>query len=408
MIDINELVKYAVKYGLSQGIRKIVESDVEDIGKVAEKLWYLFVQRKPVEKWEELDFEGAEILLTSPEYSASLRQKVADYILSHLERAKEGVIEVLRDLSRRHGREVELAIRETLILLKALDVLRPAIRLEEYEELKFNETPPQPEPEGDELDDVIRLLEEKKQVILMGPPGIGKTHLAMWAAYKLTNENKDGKWLVLQFHPSYRYEDFMERLMFEPTNGSFTVKYKPMVFVNLCRRAEKNPNKKYVIVLDEINRANVYNVFGELLYALEYRDQKVTLLYSNLPLQIPENLYIIATANTVERGTFEIGVALRRRFNIFEMEADKEKLSKLLENVETSVKEKCIKIFELVNRKFEEKLGRAGIGHLFFKDVKGIESLKREWRFVLKPLIKSYFAESEDIVKEIEEILGIG
>jgi len=262
------------------------------------------------------------------------------------------------------------------------------------EEFKFPIlSPPEPRPKEDLLDKVTRAVENSKQLILMGPPGTGKTHLAMWAAHKLTDEGRSGSWTLVQFHKNYRYDDFIERMILKPRDNSTELMVEPQLFVKLMCYAKQHEDKKVVLVIDEINRADVAGVFGELLYALEYRGYPVRLPYSGQDLTVPPNLYVIATANDIDRGTFDLGVALRRRFAFFKLETSKEALEGLLKS--QGAQDEVIKvagdIFNKINELFEKLVSKKGIGHLFFNGVTDKESLVETWNFKIKPLIEAYF-----------------
>lgn len=275
-------------------------------------------------------------------------------------------------------------------------------------------TLPEQKPKEDLLNKVISVVENSKQVILLDPPGTGKTHLAMWAAHILTDERRKGFWILIQFHKNYRYEDFIERVTLKSRGSSTELVVEPQLFVRLACYAQQYPDKKVVLVIDELNRADVASVFGELIYALEYRGHPVRLAYSGKYLKVPDNLYIIATANDIDRGTFDIGVALRRRFKIIRIDASEEELKEFLkaQGAPDNVIKTAVAIFNGVNELFEDLLGKKGIGHLFFKEVKDKKSLIDTWSSIIKPLIEDYFLTSaitsekaRNFIRRIEEEL---
>lgn len=382
----------------------------EGLNEAAEVLWERFVAlRKDIGTWKPEDFNGVKAIFESPVYSLSLKKKIADYIFGHFEKMKEGAITVLESqLARnRHATGIGTVVRETLTLVRAIDVLRPVMRIEEPEELTFNVAAPEPAPEAEDpsFNELMKLAERNRQLLLMGPPGVGKTHYAMWCAYKLTKENKEGNWLLVQFHQSYRYEDFIERVAFGSGPNGLRTTPKPMVFLKICRIAEKNPDKNYVLVTDEINRAELPVVFGELLYALEFRGKEVRLAHSGQPFKVPENLYLIGTANSIDRGTFELGVADRRRFKIIQVEPDDNKLKTLLEKSDVGTRDLAIEIFSRVNSICETRLHQKAIGHLFFKDVRNKNDLRVVWKYAIKPLLISFFGafpETQSLIQVID------
>lgn len=166
-------------------------------------------------------------------------------------------------------------------------------------------------------DTLVALLKNKKNLILQGAPGVGKTFTAKRLAYSMMGERDEKRVKFIQFHQNYSYEDFI--MGYKPQQEGF--KLEKGIFYQFCVEAEKHSDKDYFFIIDEINRGNLSKIFGELLMLIEkdYRGVKATLAYSGEAFSVPKNLYIIGMMNTADRSLAMIDYALRRRFSFFDM-----------------------------------------------------------------------------------------
>jgi MoxR-like ATPase len=165
---------------------------------------------------------------------------------------------------------------------------------------------------ADFLKEVEELLAHKGQVIFYGPPGTGKTYVARELARYCAKQA--GKVEIIQFHPSYSYEDFVEGYRPRADNGHAGFRLVEGPLKRIARMAKDNPDNRFVLLIDEINRGNLAKVFGELYFLLEYRGEEVRLQYSEVTFSLPRNLWIIGTMNTADRSIALVDAALRRRF----------------------------------------------------------------------------------------------
>lgn len=268
--------------------------------------------------------------------------------------------------------------------------------------------------------DIVYLLKRKKNIILTGAPGVGKTFMAKRLVYSLIGAKDYSKMLTLQFHQSYSYEEFIEG--YRPTNnGGFEL--EKGLFYNFCKKAEQDIETPYYLIIDEINRGNLSKIFGELLMLIEAdkRGSKLALAYSKKEFSVPKNLYIIGLMNTADRSLAMIDYALRRRFSFINIEpaygTDKFK-NKFNEIFDDSYNEVMNMIDELnIDIKDDPSLGEGFmIGHSYFciekenGDKATNNDIKEILNYDIKPLIEEYWYDENTMLdkwkKKIENYIN--
>lgn len=237
-----------------------------------------------------------------------------------------------------------------------------------------------------ELTRWLRAIERKKHVILYGPPGTGKTHLAKRLARYI--KGRDGFQDLVQFHPAYTYEDFIEGIRpQENEEGELALKMVPGRFRTFCAYAQRFSGLS-VLVIDEINRANLSRVFGELMYLLEYREEKIHLAGAGV-LGIPESVRIIGTMNTADRSIALVDHALRRRFAFIELVPRYEILERYhAEHNPGLVLDGLIGLLKRLNSQIERDY-RVGI--TFFLRPSLADEIADIWDMEIIPYLEEYF-----------------
>lgn len=255
----------------------------------------------------------------------------------------------------------------------------------------------------EELEEILQALDERGQVILAGPPGTSKTWIADRLARYLT-EDQPLRTRTVQLHPSYGYEEFVEGLRpVADENGAISFERVNGLILEMAEEMEDSDETR-VLVIDELNRANIPRVFGELFFLLEYRDKSIDLQFSR-GFSLPKNLKVIATMNTADRSTRSIDVALRRRFEIFECPPRADILEAYYEVASNSSSvTDLIPGFAKLNADLAEQIDRHHtIGHSFFmRDLFTPAHLRRTWDRQIKPLLEDYFFEQEDLVDQFK------
>jgi 5-methylcytosine-specific restriction enzyme B len=233
-------------------------------------------------------------------------------------------------------------------------------------------------------------LTRKMHVVFQGPPGTGKTYVSELLARLLVSESQ-GTWDVVQFHPSYSYEDFMQGIRPQVISGGLTYQIEPGRFLEFCRKADRRQDgAPCVLIIDELNRANLSRVFGELMYLLEYRDKKIPLSIGGEEFQVPKNVFIIGTMNTADRSIALVDHALRRRFSFIHLGPAFEVLKHRLERDDLPA-ESLLTVLRSINREIGDRNYEIGIS-FFMKDGKELRNaLEAIWKGEIEPYLEEYF-----------------
>lgn len=248
----------------------------------------------------------------------------------------------------------------------------------------------------DFLSNITRLIEEKKQVIFQGPPGTGKTYVARALAEHLTRGDPDHVKIV-QFHPSYAYEDFVQGFRPKADGQGFELRDGPLL--QIAKKAMNEDAAPYVLVIDEINRGNLGKVFGELYFLLEYRDSEIQLQYSDQPFSLPNNLYVIGTMNTADRSIARVDLALRRRFYFQDFHPDEEPILSVLSKWLQGTHPNMVWVADLVeaaNKKLADDRNAAIGPSYFMKESLDKATVRRIWEHSVLPYIEERFLGDRD------------
>ena len=259
-------------------------------------------------------------------------------------------------------------------------------------------------------ENLVAVLRNKKNIILQGAPGVGKTFAARRLAWSMMGEKDDSRIEFVQFHQNYSYEDFM--MGYKPVDDGFELKYG--IFYRFCQKAANQPDKEFFFIIDEINRGNMSKIFGELLMLIEkdYRGTKATLAYNGLSFSVPKNLYIIGMMNTADRSLAMIDYALRRRFSFFEVEPgfDSEGFIHYQNGLNNETLNELINKVKDLNREIslDKSLGKGFcIGHSYFcgRDVCTEEWLHSIVDYDILPMLSEYWFDDANKLQRWENIL---
>ena len=260
----------------------------------------------------------------------------------------------------------------------------------------------------EEYETLVNLIKYKKNIIVQGAPGVGKTFMVQKLVYSLMGENYDANRIkMVQFHQSYSYEDFV--MGYRPSNEGFVLREGS--FYKFCKSAELDSENDYFFIIDEINRGNLSKIFGELFMLIEADKRgemnKIQLLYSDELFFIPKNVHIIGLMNTADRSIAMIDYALRRRFAFFDLKPgfDSYGFTKYQDELDSDKFNNIVEVMKDLNQNINDdaSLGEGfRIGHSYLCNIK-IEDVDEKLNYIVEyeliPLLKEYWFDDQDKIE---------
>ena len=256
----------------------------------------------------------------------------------------------------------------------------------------------------EDVQEIADVLEDKKQVIFQGPPGTGKTYVARQLAKHLAG--REDRVRLVQFHPSYAYEDFVQGYRPKLKDGQADFELRDGPLIKMARKSAEDRNEKHFLVIDEINRGNLSKILGELYFLLEYRDEAMRLQYSDKSFSLPPNLYIIGTMNTADRSIALVDLALRRRFHFVEFHPDKPPIEGLLGRWLDRHAPKMHWVEQVVakaNQKLDDRHAAIGPSYFMPRDKQlDEERVRRIWKHSVLPYVEEHHFGHPDLLAEFD------
>ena len=311
---------------------------------------------------------------------------------THIELAN---LEVFRYMQ---GTLFKLSKREFEVIYSMLRELNPKKSYQIYDsytkedflkEVYFSES---------EYDELRNLILARKNIVLQGAPGVGKTYIARRMAFSIIGSKDDEKMLNIQFHEMYSNDEFIEG--YRPDDIGI-YKYKRGCFKRICNKARNNPDQKFFVIIDEINRGNIPKIFGEAFSLIEIdkrgKENYIELSCSRERFYVPENLYIIGTMNTYDDNLSLSDYALRRRFCFFTINPvfDNENFKTFY--MQNPLLAKVIEKIKEINMELNEDMQ---IGHSYFCKPMPDSEIKMLVKYSVIPLLKEYFKSEPEKYKK--------
>lgn len=347
------------------------------------------------------DEKAVAIIRATIDCMPHLKEKFAEIFSDEFMQRVFGCANVLVPASVNYGEDLKSAVNEQFSEID--DDGKDDIQYESYSKEDFLKEVFMSE---DEYELLSELLLNRKNIILQGAPGVGKTFMAKRLAYSILGCKDKKRVQMVQFHQSYSYEDFI--VGYRPTGNGFELEYGP--FYKFCKQAEKD-SRPHFFIIDEINRGNVSKIFGELLMLIEAdkREESLKLLYKKEEFSVPKNVHIIGMMNTADRSLAIIDYALRRRFAFYDVRPafSNSMFIEMTEKKESESLKRLISYVKLLNddiRK-DDSLGSGfEVGHSYFCTTEDTQ-IDKKWikstvEYEIIPLINEYWFDDREKVDE--------